>query len=210
MNGKTCSPLVSCCVTKAMSTSKILSYFLVHVFFCLATCSPYTCRVQKAAEVIQKIPISSSGSAAVTERKYSRVPPSLVRYSTSCWGSFSAISCPIVALKAACFCIFQDVPITRSSSGFIVMFLACVSFCFLGLSACLSFLLLSFRFNFCSFCFLFCFLGCSLRFLAFLGVAWLVLACLGFSWFFLALLGVSVLLSLLLCWLSCLFCFLAF
>ena len=33
MNGKTCSPLVSCCVTKAMSTSKILSYFLVHVFF---------------------------------------------------------------------------------------------------------------------------------------------------------------------------------
>ena len=136
---------------------------------------------RKLPKSFKEIPISSSGSAAVTERKYSRVPPSLVRYSTSCWGSFSAISCPIVALKAACFCIFQDVPITRSSSGFIVMFLACVSFCFLGLSACLSFLLLSFRFNFCSFCFLFCFLGCSLRFLAFLGVAWLVLACLGFS-----------------------------
>merc|ERR1712078_277813 len=84
--------------------------------------------------------------------------------------------------------------------GFIVMFLACVSFCYLGLSVCLSFLLLSFRFNFCSFRFLFCFLGCSLRFLEFLGVAWLVLACL----------GVSALLSLLLCWLSCLFCFLAF
>merc|ERR1711904_648732 len=100
------------------------------------------------------------------------------------------------------FLHFQDVPITRSSSGFIVMFSACVSFCFLGLSACLSVLLLSFRFNFCSFCFLFCFLGCSLRFLAFLGVAWLVLACFGFSWFFLSLLGVSALLSLLICWLS--------
>ena len=170
-----------------MSASKILSY--IFFFLWLATCSPYTCRVQITAEVIQKIPISSSGSAAVTERKYSRVPPSLVRYSTSCWGSFSAISCPIVALKAACFCIFQDVPITRSSSGFIVMFLACVSFCFLGLSACLSFLLLSFRFNFCSFCFLFCFLGCSLRFLAFLGVSWRCVACLGLPWLFLVFLG---------------------
>ena len=166
-----------------MSTSKILSYMFL---FWLATRSPYTCRVQITAEVIQKIPVSSSGSAAVTERKYSRVPPSLVRYSTSCWDSFSALSCPIVALKAACFCIFQDVPFTLSSSGFIVMFLACVSFCFLGLSACLSFLLLSFRFNFCSFRFLFCFLGCSLRFLEFLGVAWLVLASPGFSWLCLA------------------------
>ena len=190
-----------------MSTSKILSY----MFFFVWRLVPRTrAGFRKLPKSFKEIPISSSGSAAVTERKYSRVPPSLVRYSTSCWGSFSAISWPIVAFKAACFCIFQDVPITRSSSGFIVMFLACVSFCFLGLSACLSFLLLSFRFNFCSFCFLFCFLGCSLRFLAFLGVAWLVLACLGFSWFFLALLGVSVLLSLLLCWLSCLFCFLAF
>ena len=182
LNGKTCSPLVGCCVTKAMSASKILSY----MFFIGWRLVPRTRAGYKiTAEVIQKIPVSSSGSAAVTERKYSRVPPSLVRYSTSCWGSFSAISCPIVALKAACFCIFQDVPITRSSSGFIVMFLAFVSFCFLGLSACLSFLLLSFRFNFCSFCFLLCFLGCSLRFLALRGVAWLFLACLGFSWFFL-------------------------
>ena len=168
LNKKTCSLLtVSCCVTKAMSSSKILSYMF---FICWRFVHRTRAGFKLIAEVIQKIPVSSSGSAAVTERKYSRVPPSLVRYSTSCWGSFSAISCPIVALKAACFCIFQDVPITLSSSGFIVMFLACVSFCFLGLSACLSFLLLSFRFNFCSFCFLFCFLGCSLRFLAFLGV----------------------------------------
>ena len=40
-------------------------------------------------------------------------------------------------------------------SAFLTFLLACLSF-----SACLSFLLLSFWFHFCSFCFLFCCLGC--------------------------------------------------
>ena len=66
-------------------------------------------------------------------------------------------------------------------SAFLTFLLACLSF-----FACLSFLLLSVWFHFCSFCFLFCCLGCLLHLLAFMGVAWLFLACLGFSWFFLA------------------------
>ena len=86
-------------------------------------------------------------------------------------------------------------------SAFLAFLLACL-FCFFP------FVSISAPFVFCS-----VFLVVHYvywRCVALRGVAWLFWACLGFSWFFLALLGVSVLLSLHLCWLSCLFCFLAF
>ena len=169
-----------------MSASKILSYMF---FICWRLVPRTRAGFKLTAEVIQKIPVSSSGSAAVTERKYSRVPPSLVRYSTSCWGSFSAISCPIVALKAACFCIFQDVPITRSSSGslscsllvfhsaFLAFLLACL-FCFFP------FVSISAPFVFCSVFLVVHYV--SWRFLALRGLSWLALAFPGFSWLCLA------------------------
>ena len=100
------------------------------------------------------------------------------------------------------------------------MFLAYLSFCFLDLSACLSFLfcLLVFSASFISFqlLLLLFYVLLSWWFISFLGGYWRCVAFLGLSWLFLvflaklAFLVASVLLSLLLCWLSCLFCFLAF
>ena len=173
-----------------MSTSKILSYMFL---FWLATRSPYTCRVQITAEVIQKIPVSSSGSAAVTERKY-------IAY-LLLWSAFQRLAGARSRLYhyrfllpkqhiSSFFKLYRLCVLPRGAlscsllvchSAFLTFLLACLSF-----SACLSFLLLSFWFHFCSFWFLFCCLGCSLHLLAFIGVAWLFLACLGFSWFFLA------------------------
>ena len=86
-------------------------------------------------------------------------------------------------------------------SAFLAFLLACL-FCFFP------FVSISAPFVFCSVFLVVHYV--SWRFLALRGFSWLVLACLGFSWFFLSLLGVSALLSLLICWLSCLFCFLAF
>ena len=66
LNGKTCSPLVSCCVTKTMSTSKILSY--IFFIWLLVPCT--RAGLRKLPKSFKEIPISSSGSAAVTERKF--------------------------------------------------------------------------------------------------------------------------------------------
>ena len=70
-------------------------------------------RVTGECRIHSKIPISSNGSAAVTERKDHRVPPSqMIRFSNSSCGSFSAKASPIVATKASCFFVFQILPIT--------------------------------------------------------------------------------------------------
>ena len=168
-----------------MSASKILSY-MFFIFLWLATCSPYTCRVQITAEVIQKIPVSSSGSAAVTERKYSRVPPSLVRFSTSCWGSFSAISCPIVALKSSMFLHFSRCTDYAFFFG-VHCHVPCLCFILLSWPFCLlvfSASFLSFQFLLLLFSVLF-----SWLFITFLGVSWRCVACLGLPWLFLIFLG---------------------
>ena len=186
LSRKTCSLLtVSCCVTKAMSSSKILSYMF---FICWRFVHRTRAGFKLIAEVIQKIPVSSSGSAAVTERKY-------MAY-LLLWSAFQRLAGARARLYhyrfllpkqhvSSFFKLYRLCVLPRGAlscsllvchSAFLTFLLACLSF-----SACLSFLLLSFWFQCCSFCFLFCCLGYLLQLLAFIGVAWLFLACLGFS-----------------------------
>ena len=172
-----------------MSSSKILSYMF---FICWRFVHRTRAGFKLIAEVIQNIPVSSSGSAAVTERKY-------IAY-LLLWSAFQRLAGARARLYhyrfllpkqhvSSFFKLYRLCVLPRGAlscsllvchSAFLTFLLACLSF-----SACLSFLLLSFWFHFCSFWFLFCCLGCSLHLLAFIGVAWLFLACLGFSWFFL-------------------------
>ena len=156
-----------------MSSSKILSYMF---FICWRFVHRTRAGFKLIAEVIQKIPVSSSGSAAVTERKY-------IAY-LLLWSAFQRLAGARARLYHYRFLLpkqhvssfFQVVPIMRSSSGCLVMFLACLSFCFLDLSACLSFLfcLLVFSASFILVPFLLLLFSVLLSwlFITFLGVYW--------------------------------------
>ena len=111
----------------------------------LATCSPHMCRKQICCQNDSKIPVSSSGSAAVFERKYSAylLLWSAVQLLSGARSLLYHNRCLLPKQHVSTFFTFHRLCV-YPWVGFLNLFLACSSFCFLGLSALLS----------CRFCFL--------------------------------------------------------
>ena len=121
-------------------------FFGTHCPDLIATCSLTCAEIKCAAEVIQKIPISSSGSAAVTERNLLRTVlffgPHYICFLGLVLGYIRALFCQKLHFVAVFNCSVCALLLVRVSWG---VFLAFFSLCFLGVSALLSsfFLVLS-------------------------------------------------------------------
>ena len=126
----------------------LLGYYFIytHCPDLIATCSLTCAEIKCAAEVIQKIPISSSGSAAVTERNLLRTVlffgPHYICFLGLVRGYIRALFCQKLHFVAVFNCSVCALLLVWESWG---VFLAFFSLCFLGVSALLSsfFLVLS-------------------------------------------------------------------